>query len=103
MYVKTQAQRSGVGTTLPGEAENDGALAFHARSPAEAAFIAQWRDFRERRRTAPVMVSLAEELSEQEVNDLADHYAALVPPSALQANEGWTRVLRRRAIIKTRP
>lgn len=48
----------------------------------KAAFLAQWRDFRERRRTAPVMVSLAEELSEQEVNDLADHYAALAPPRA---------------------
>lgn len=51
----------------------------------KAAFLAQWRDFRERRRTAPVMVSLAEELSEQDVNDLADHYAALVPPRAPDA------------------
>jgi len=46
----------------------------------KAAFLAQWRAFRERRRTAPVMVSLTEELSEQAVNDLADYYAALLPP-----------------------
>ena len=46
----------------------------------KAAFIAQWRDFRDRRRTAPVMVSLAAELSEQEVADLAEYYAALRPP-----------------------
>ena len=46
----------------------------------KAAFIAQWRDFRERKRTAPVMVSLADELSEQAVNDLAEYYAALLPP-----------------------
>ena len=45
-----------------------------------AAFLAQWRAFRERRRTAPVMVSLADELSEREVDDLAAHYAALLPP-----------------------
>src|ERR687898_734222 len=38
----------------------------------KAAFIAQWRAFRERKRTAPVMVNLADELSEQEVNDLAE-------------------------------
>jgi cytochrome c553 len=30
----------------------------------KSAFLAQWRDFRERKRTAPLMVSLAEELSE---------------------------------------
>jgi cytochrome c553 len=47
-----------------------------------AAFIAQWRAFRERKRTAPVMVSLADELSEQDVNDLAEYYAALLPPRA---------------------
>ena len=46
----------------------------------KAAFIALWRAFRERKRTAPVMVGLAEELSEQDVNDLADHYARLLPP-----------------------
>jgi len=46
----------------------------------KAAFIAQWHAFRERRRTAPVMVSLAEELGEQEVNDVAEYYAALLPP-----------------------
>ena len=48
----------------------------------KAAFVAQWRAFRERKRTAPVMVGLAEQLSEQEVNDLAEHYAALPPPRA---------------------
>ena len=48
----------------------------------KAAFIAQWRDFRERRRTAPVMASLADELSEQAVNDLAEYYAALLPRRA---------------------
>ncbi|WP_310389227.1 c-type cytochrome [Roseateles sp.] len=46
----------------------------------KAAFIAQWRAFRDRKRTAPVMVSLAAELSEQNVDDLAEHYAALLPP-----------------------
>ena len=45
-----------------------------------SAFIAQWRAFRERKRTAPVMVSLAEELSEREVEDLAEYYAARLPP-----------------------
>ncbi len=48
----------------------------------KAAFKAQWRAFRERKRTAPVMVSLAEQLSEQDVDDLAEHYAALLPPRA---------------------
>ena len=52
----------------------------------KAAFIAQWRAFRERKRTAPVMVSLAEELSEQDVNDLAEYYAALVPPRAAETS-----------------
>lgn len=52
----------------------------------KAAFLAQWRAFRERRRTAPAMVGLAEELSEQEVNDLADHYAALSPPRDPQSS-----------------
>lgn len=46
----------------------------------KAAFIAQWRAFRERKRTAPVMLSLAQELSERDVDDLAEHYAALLPP-----------------------
>ena len=44
--------------------------------------IAQWREFRERRRTAPVMVNLAAELSEQDADALAEHYAALPPPPA---------------------
>jgi cytochrome c553 len=48
----------------------------------KAAFIAQWRAFRERKRTASVMVSLAEELSERDVEGLAEHYAALPPPRA---------------------
>jgi cytochrome c553 len=48
----------------------------------KAYFIAQWRAFGKRERTAPVMVSLAAELSEQEVDDLAEHYAALVPTPA---------------------
>ena len=50
----------------------------------KAAFIAQWRDFRERKRTAPVMVSLAQELSDKDVNDLAEYYAALPPPRAAE-------------------
>jgi cytochrome c553 len=50
-----------------------------------AAFLAQWRDFRERKRTAPVMVGLAAELGEEEVSHLADHYAALRPPRAADA------------------
>jgi cytochrome c553 len=48
-------------------------------------FIAQWRAFRERKRTAPAMVSLAEELSEQDVQNLAEHYAALLPPRASES------------------
>jgi cytochrome c553 len=44
------------------------------------AFLAQWRAFRERQRTAPLMVGLANELSERDVEDLAEHYAALLPP-----------------------
>lgn len=51
----------------------------------KAAFIAQWRAFRERKRTAPVMVSLAEELSERDVDDLAEHYAALLPPRTAES------------------
>jgi cytochrome c553 len=50
----------------------------------KAAFKTQWRAFRERKRSAPVMVSLAQELSEQDVEDLADHYSALLPPRALE-------------------
>ena len=46
----------------------------------KAYFMGQWRAFRERQRTAPVMVSLAEELSENDVDALAEHYAALTPP-----------------------
>ena len=52
----------------------------------KAAFIAQWRAFRERERTAPVMVSLAQELSEQDVKDLAEYYAALLPPRASESS-----------------
>lgn len=52
----------------------------------KAYFIAQWRAFRERKRTAPVMVNLASELSEQDVVDLAEHYAALLPPPAAQSS-----------------
>ena len=52
----------------------------------KAAFIAQWRAFRERERTAPVMVSLAAELSEQDVDDLAEHYAALLPPRSAESS-----------------
>jgi cytochrome c553 len=52
----------------------------------KAAFIAQWHAFRERKRTAPVMVSLADELSEQDVNDLAEYYAALPPPRAPESS-----------------
>jgi len=52
----------------------------------KSAFIAQWRAFRERERTAPVMVSLAEELSERDVDDLAEHYAALLPPRVAEVS-----------------
>lgn len=51
----------------------------------KAYFIAQWRAFRERERTAPAMVNLAAELSEKDVDDLAEHYAALVPPATAQS------------------
>jgi cytochrome c553 len=53
----------------------------------KAAFIAQWRAFRERQRAAPVMVSLAQELSEQDVDDLAAYFAALLPPPAPEPTE----------------
>jgi cytochrome c553 len=46
----------------------------------KAAFIAQWNAFRERKRTVPAMVSLAQQFSEQQVNDLAEYYATLRPP-----------------------
>ena len=52
----------------------------------KAYFIAQWRAFRARERPAPVMVSLAAELSEQDVDDLAEYYAELVPTSAAQSS-----------------
>ncbi len=42
--------------------------------------LSQWRAFRERKRTAPAMVSLAAELREEDVVALAEHYAALIPP-----------------------
>jgi len=51
----------------------------------KAYFIEQWRAFRERKRSAPVMASLAAELSAQEVDNLASHYAALVPAPAAQS------------------
>jgi cytochrome c553 len=55
----------------------------------KAAFIAQWRAFRDRERTAPAMVSLAQELTEQQVSDLAEYYASLLPPrgSGASGNE----------------
>jgi cytochrome c553 len=56
----------------------------------KAAFMVQWRAFRERKRTAPVMVSLAEELSEQDVDDLAEYYAALLPPRAPESSGSET-------------
>ncbi len=52
----------------------------------KAAFIAQWRAFRERKRTAPVMVSLAQEMSEQDVDDLAEHYSARLPPRSPESS-----------------
>lgn len=51
----------------------------------KAYFIAQWRAFREHKRTAPVMVNLAVELSEKDVDDLAEHYATQLPPRAAQS------------------
>jgi len=51
----------------------------------KAYFISQWRAFREHKRTAPVMVSLAAELSDSEVDHLAEHYAAQLPPRTGQA------------------
>jgi cytochrome c553 len=46
----------------------------------KAAFLAQWRSFRERTRTAPIMISLADELSQRDVENLAEYYAGLRPP-----------------------
>lgn len=67
------------------------AEAIHATLPQlegqpKTYFMAQWQAFRERKRSAPVMVSLAAELSEQDVIDLAEHYAALLPPRAALAS-----------------
>ena len=45
-------------------------------------FLSQWQAFRERRRTAPVMVNLTAELPDADVNNLAAYYAAQVPPRA---------------------
>lgn len=53
----------------------------------KAAFIAQWRAFRERKRTAPVMVGLAEQLSEHDVDDLAEYYAGLLPARAPESSD----------------
>jgi cytochrome c553 len=52
----------------------------------KAAFLAQWHAFRERKRTAPVMVSLAQELSEQDVNNVAEYYATLLPPRTSESS-----------------
>lgn len=53
----------------------------------KAAFLAKWRDFREGKRTYPFMVFLAQELSEREVDDLAEHYAAVLPPRTTDASD----------------
>jgi cytochrome c553 len=55
----------------------------------KAYFIAQWRAFRERERTAPLMVSLAAELSEREVDDLAEYYSIQVPAQAVQSSANY--------------
>ena len=55
-----------------------------------AAFVAQWRDFRERKRDAPVMVSLAQELSAKQVDDLARYYAALTLPPTTDSSGSET-------------
>jgi cytochrome c553 len=52
----------------------------------KAYFMAQWHAFRERKRTAPGMVSLAAELREDEVNNLAEYYAAQSPPRAAETS-----------------
>jgi cytochrome c553 len=61
--------------------------AIHATVPLlegqpTAYFLAQWRAFRQRERTAPIMVNLAAELSAQDVDDLAEYYAARAPARA---------------------
>lgn len=53
----------------------------------KAAFLAKWRDFREGKRTYPTMIRLAQELSEREVNDLAEYYAAVLPPRTTDASD----------------
>lgn len=52
----------------------------------KAYFISQWRAFRDGKRTAPVMVSLAAELSERDINALAEHYAAMPPPANVRSS-----------------
>jgi cytochrome c553 len=52
----------------------------------KAYFIAQWRAFRERERTAPVMAGLTSELREDQVNDLAEYYAAQAPPRSAETS-----------------
>ncbi len=52
----------------------------------KAYFVAAWRAFREHKRTAPVMVSLAAELSDRAVDDLAEYYAARAPAPAAQSS-----------------
>ena len=54
----------------------------------KAAFMAQWQSFRDRKRTAPAMLGLAEELRSHEVEDLADYYSARVPPPPASAASG---------------
>lgn len=54
----------------------------------KAYIVAQWRAFREHRRAAPVMVNLANELNERDVDDIAEFYAALLPPRASQPSSG---------------
>jgi len=65
--------------------------AAHAMMPLlegqpKAAFMVQWRAFREGARTARIMMGLAAELSEQQVDDLAEHYASLPPPRAAESS-----------------
>ena len=52
----------------------------------KAYFIAQWRAFRERKRFAAVKVNLTAQLSDQDVDDLAEHYAALLPARTEQSS-----------------
>lgn len=68
----------------------------------KAYFVAQMRAFRDRRRTAPVMVNLADELSEHDVASLAGHYAAREPdrpdspsnPATIEAGRSTAAALR---------